>query len=235
MMKPKSHFFTTALLAMTLMMSTGCVFDVINAFDNLVNDPSKDPENVFRMQDMPDPRICRPTRPPTPRATGNTHTNSVGMKFTLVKPGDLVMGDKGYPTSITRPYYMAVSLVTERQWTAVMGTPVDIFEHASRGVDHPVAPVNWYEAQDFINRLNEKEGTNRYRLPTEAEWELAARSGHEMKGNNPEWCSDWYDKDYFSRMPAADPWGPVQSRDVTGKVVRMGAWASRGVDRLGDR
>jgi formylglycine-generating enzyme required for sulfatase activity len=43
--------------------------------------------------------------------------------------------------------------------------------------NHPVTCVSWNDAQEFIRRLNQKEGGSRYRLPTEAEWEYAARSG----------------------------------------------------------
>jgi formylglycine-generating enzyme required for sulfatase activity len=41
----------------------------------------------------------------------------------------------------------------------------------------PVENVSWEEVQEFVRRLNAREGTNRYRLPTEAEWEYAARAG----------------------------------------------------------
>jgi hypothetical protein len=110
-----------------------------------------------KMQEAPDPRIGRLSRPPTPRASGSTHTNSVGMQFTLVQPGTFKMGGadpalagKGleyeakiveYETSITRPYYIGITTVTERQWAAVMGTPAtDIYHYFNRDNKDGYAP-----------------------------------------------------------------------------------------------
>jgi len=50
-----------------------------------------------------------------------------------------------------------------------------------KGRSNPVEKVSWDDAQEFIRRLNKKEGGNRYRLPTEAEWEYAARAGSTSK------------------------------------------------------
>jgi formylglycine-generating enzyme required for sulfatase activity len=63
--------------------------------------------------------------------------------------------------------------VTQQQWMAVMGDNPSKF----KGRSNPVEQVSWDDVQDFIRRLNQKEGTNKYRLPTEAEWEYAARAG----------------------------------------------------------
>jgi len=46
-----------------------------------------------------------------------------------------------------------------------------------QGAAHPVENVSWSDVQEFIKRLNAKEGHNRYRLPTDMEWEFAARGG----------------------------------------------------------
>lgn len=63
--------------------------------------------------------------------------------------------------------------VTQGQWRKVMGSNPSEFQ---RGDNYPVEQVSWDDAQEFIKKLNQQSG-RRYRLPTEAEWEYAARSG----------------------------------------------------------
>ena len=74
---------------------------------------------------------------------------------------------------ISRPFYLGKYPVTQAQWEAVMGSNPSKF----KGRDNPVEHVSWNDAQTFIKRLNANEGHSRYRLPTEAEWEYAARAG----------------------------------------------------------
>jgi formylglycine-generating enzyme required for sulfatase activity len=69
---------------------------------------------------------------------------------------------------------MGVYEVTEGQWLAVMGSDLPL--HSVRGPALPASGVSWTDARDFITRLNRLSGL-KYRLPTEAEWEYAARSG----------------------------------------------------------
>jgi formylglycine-generating enzyme required for sulfatase activity len=64
--------------------------------------------------------------------------------------------------------------VTQRQWEAVMGSNPSGFRTC--GPDCPVENVSWYDAQEFVRRLSQRTGQN-YRLPSEAEWEYAARAG----------------------------------------------------------
>ena len=74
-------------------------------------------------------------------------------------------------------FYIGKYEVTQAQWVKVMGrNPSRI-----RGDNLPVHSINWYDAQEFISRLNALTG-KQYRLPTEAEWEFAARGGNKSQG-----------------------------------------------------
>ena len=114
-----------------------------------------------------------------------SHTNSIGMEFVVITAGSFMMGSdksvKGvYPhempqhrVTISKPLYMGKFEATQAQWTAVMGDNPSEFKRS----DNPVENVSWDDVQEFIQRLNAREEHTRYRLPTEAEWEYAARAG----------------------------------------------------------
>ena len=128
----------------------------------------------------------------------------------------------------------------------------------------PVAGVSWHEAARYCEWLSSQTGRI-YRLPTEAEWEHAARGGLEQQqfpwGNDPpqslpdystrwqtgpepvaryapnafglynmcdnvhEWCSDWYDPNYYAVSPESDPQGPEEcSMRPPRKSSRGGSW-----------
>ncbi|MBR5241384.1 MAG: SUMF1/EgtB/PvdO family nonheme iron enzyme [Muribaculaceae bacterium] len=74
-------------------------------------------------------------------------------------------------------YYIGKYEVTQAQWRAIMGKNPSYFT----GDNNPVEMVRWYEAQEFCKKLSELTG-KKYRLPTEAEWEYAARGGKKSKG-----------------------------------------------------
>ncbi len=106
-----------------------------------------------------------------------------GMEFVFVKGGCFEMGDTfGDGYSYEKPvhdvcvsdFYMGKYEVTQGQWEVIMGDNPSYFKNC--GDNCPVENVSWYEVQEFIERLNSKSG-KKYRLPTEAEWEYAARSG----------------------------------------------------------
>jgi formylglycine-generating enzyme required for sulfatase activity len=74
-------------------------------------------------------------------------------------------------------YYIGKYEVTQEEWTAIMGDNPSYI----KGIRHPVEMVSWNDCQKFISRLNAKTGRN-FRLPTEAEWEFAARGGNSSQG-----------------------------------------------------
>ena len=107
------------------------------------------------------------------------------MEFVWIPAGEFRMGstsreadDDEQPLTqvrISRGYYLGKHEVTQGQWQAVMGSNPSRFDEC--GPDCPVEGVSWDEVQEFIRRLNAQAGGQRYRLPTEAEWEYAARAG----------------------------------------------------------
>ncbi len=85
---------------------------------------------------------------------------------------------------LTNPFEMQVTPVTQLQWLMVMGKNPSNFKDGGevlKGValnsNHPVERVSWYDAQEFIKRLNMLDSRYEYRLPTEAEWEASVRAG----------------------------------------------------------
>ena len=107
--------------------------------------------------------------------------NSIGMNFTLIPAGEFMMGsEKGHDhekpvhkVELGKPFYLGTYSVTQREWKSVMGDNPSEF----KGDDLPVEQVSWNDVQEFIRKLNDKEGTDKYRLPSEAEWEYACRAG----------------------------------------------------------
>jgi formylglycine-generating enzyme required for sulfatase activity len=90
-------------------------------------------------------------------------------------------------------FYVGKYEVTQAQWKAVMGSNPSNF----RGDNLPVEKVSWDDVQEFIRKLNAQTG-KRYRLPTEAEWEYAARGGNKSRnykysGSNTLGNVAWYD------------------------------------------
>jgi formylglycine-generating enzyme required for sulfatase activity len=86
----------------------------------------------------------------------------------------------GFAVNITKPFYIGKFEVTQAQWRQVMGTNPSIFQGKKVAGDasrHPVENVTWQHVQQFLKKLNALENGKVYRLPTEAEWEWAARAG----------------------------------------------------------
>lgn len=82
---------------------------------------------------------------------------------------------KGFVVKIKRAFYLGKFEVTQQHWKAVMGSNPSAF--SEDGENRPVENVTWEDAQAFIARLNELDPKYKYRLPSEFEWEYAARAG----------------------------------------------------------
>lgn len=148
---------------------------------------------------------------PVQPATGRPflHDPATGMEFVAVPGGCFRMGDTfGDGESDEKPvhevclsdYYIGKFEVTQGQWRKVMGNDPTHFYNCCD--DCPVDKVSWNDVQDFIRRLNSRTGA-RYRLPTESEWEYAAKSGgknEKFSGGTAEDTVAWYSGNSLS-MP----------------------------------
>jgi formylglycine-generating enzyme required for sulfatase activity len=105
------------------------------------------------------------------------------MEFVRIAPGEFMMGcapddsncaapeKPARRVQITRAFEIGRHEVTQAQWEAVMGSNPSYF----KGANLPVEQVGWNDVQQFLEKLNARNDGFRYRLPTEAEWEFAAR------------------------------------------------------------
>lgn len=125
--------------------------------------------------------------------TGNTITipvkDGISIDMVRVKAGTFTMGATAemkkpedwekptYRVTLTNDYYIGKYEVTQALWQAVMGSNPS----SRKGDNLPVEQVSWNDCQDFLSKLNRITGKT-FRLPTEAEWEYAARGGNKSRG-----------------------------------------------------
>nr|QNO56122.1 hercynine oxygenase [Methanosarcinales archaeon ANME-1 ERB7] len=167
-----------------------------------------------------------------------TSTNTIGMEFVLIPAGKFDMGSPSgeegrcshegpiHHVNIKKAFYMGGYEVTQKQWHEIMGDNPSYFE----GDNLPVEQVFWDDVQEFIKKLNEKEGTDKYRLPSEAEWEYACRAGTTTRysfGDDESKLGDyaWYDdnsggKTHPVGQKKANPWGLYDMHGNVGEWVQ---------------
>ena len=131
--------------------------------------------------------------------------NGISIEMVKVEAGTFMMGatpEMEKPNSDEKPlhqvtlindYYMGKYEVPQALWEAVMGSNPSKY----KGDNLPVETVSWNDCQEFISKLNSLTG-RKFRLPTEAEWEYAARGGKKRRGYQYSGSSNitdvaWYD------------------------------------------
>ena len=156
------------------------------------------------------------------------------IEMVWIEPGTFMMGspedepgrdsDEGpvHEVTITRGFYLGKYELTQEQWESVMGTrPWEGRDYVKVNADHPSVYISWDDMQALTATLNEVEGVEVYRLPTEAEWEYACRAGTttpwSFEGNESQlveyaWYRDnaWdigerYAHEVGTKLP--NPWG----------------------------
>jgi formylglycine-generating enzyme required for sulfatase activity len=160
--------------------------------------------------------------------------NGVKMELVYIKPGTFIMGGERttdgrfecvevpkHEVKLTKGFYLGKYEVTQAQYEAIMGSNPS---RSNKGPDHPVANVSEQDAREFCEKLAEKTGQEA-RLPTEAEWEYAARAGKDTKwffGDDPSALGDhaWFQdnaggKSHPVGQKKPNPWGLY---DIYGNV-----------------
>ena len=120
-------------------------------------------------------------------------------------------------------YYIGETEVTQALWKAVMGSNPS----CNKSNSNPVEFVSWYDCQEFIRKLNSLTGRT-FRLPTEAEWEFAARGGNESKGYKYSGSNSidnvaWYTSNSSSKTHAVKTKSPNELGiyDMSGNVLEL--------------
>ena len=176
----------------------------------------------------------------TRREVGESWTNSLGMEFMWIPAGRFLMGspedeegrdviEDQHEVRISEGFWMGKYEVTQGEWEAVLGANPSYFKDC--GSRCPVDSVSWFDTEEFMQRLNGRESGKgyRYRLPTEAEWEYAARAGTTRARYGELGEIAWYDENSGDRT---HPVGQKQANawdlhDMLGNVSEWtGDWGA---------
>lgn len=130
----------------------------------------------------------------------NPANRGPGIQFVKIQPGEFMMGcsagdnacgqdeEPAHPVPIANGFEIGTYEVTQMQWKTVMGSNPSTI----KSDDRPVETVSKNEVQQFLDKLNARNDGYRYRLPSEAEWEYAARAGSDTALPSPLGDYAWY-------------------------------------------
>ncbi|MBM4369642.1 MAG: formylglycine-generating enzyme family protein [Deltaproteobacteria bacterium] len=142
--------------------------------------------------------------------------------FTMGSPSSEAGRDSDevqHQVTLTKGFWLMEHEVTQGEWKSVMGSNPSGF--SSCGPSCPVETVSWDDAQAFVKKVSARDGVT-YRLPTEAEWEYAARGGQSFvhAGSNEATAVGWiFDNSGFGTQPACEkPRNGYGLCDMTGNV-----------------
>jgi formylglycine-generating enzyme required for sulfatase activity len=182
--------------------------------------------------------------PVTNIKAGETFTSQTGIELMSIPAGEFMMGcsegdnecsateKPAHKVKLTRGFYIGKYEVTQGQWKAVMGKELSFWQSQSSvnpskfkdcGDDCPVEKVSWNDVKEFLVKLNAQEGrtgARMFRLPTEAEWEYAARGGTKTK--------------FYANDLASIAWYSANSGDTTHPVGKKTPNAFGLYDMLGN-
>ena len=167
-----------------------------------------------------------------------TLKNKLGMEFAFIPSGSFKMGSqipskkmgggsRLHHVNLTKGFYMQTTEVSQRQWNNLMGNNPSFFKDS--GDDCPVEQVSWNDVQQFLKRLNQAEQTDKYRLPTEAEWEYACRAGTKTPFSFGK-CLTTEQANYNGNFPfTACQKGEYRKKPTSVKAFPPNAWGLRGM------